>query len=102
MPLDFAVDEMFKFQDATTVFTGRLIGESPYLKPCRADLLIEDVVSCSLDLDGEMMPYDRADSNVRSVSTRDRLSISSDSFPKGTVFLRLHGCKMFCLRRNDH
>lgn len=93
MSLDFVVDDVFSFQDRRTVFAGRLLGESSYVKPCRADVVIEGVVKCSVLLEEEMMPLNREDRSVRGLSTLDQISIDLKRIPKGGIILRLHECE---------
>ena len=90
MALEFVVGDVFSFEDGRTVFTGRLLGESPYLKPCQADLLVDDIVICSLSLEEEMMPLHRKDRLVRSLSTRDEAPSDLKSISKRGLVLRLH------------
>ena len=89
MALEFIVGDVFRFEDGRTVFTGRLVSEFPYLKPCRADLLVDDVLICSVFLEEEMMPLHRKDRLMRSVSTRDEVPIDLKSVSRGRLVLRL-------------
>jgi hypothetical protein len=88
MAVEFVVSDVFSFEDGRTVFTGRLVGESPYLKPCWADLLVDGIATCSLLLEGEMMPLHSKDRLMRSLSTHDEVPIDLKSVSKG-IFLRL-------------
>lgn len=69
MEFEMLVDEVFIFNNGRTVFAGRVLVGSQFIKKCKCDLYSNEVKVDTFDLEGEMMPLSRTQQKVRAVAT---------------------------------
>ena len=88
MENELRIDDVFSFEDGRTVFAGKLLRESDYIRACDAELVVERKTVGTIHLEDEMMPLNSPDKAIRSVSTMDCLEIEIDRLKNGNSVLR--------------
>ncbi len=69
---EMSIDEVFNFADGRTVFVGAMTGDD-IVTTTECTIEIDEVVVAELQVEGEMLPNQKSDANVRSISTMDTL-----------------------------
>ena len=85
---EMAVKDVFAFEDGRTVFAGEITGGPNYIKGCDCELLISGSPVARFRIEDEMMPLHKAQKNLRSVSTTEKVDVALVQRSKGQCKLR--------------
>jgi len=86
---ELRVRDVFQFANGQTVFVGPVEGSSSYVGPQTCELLVDGARRQVLQLEGEMLPDPRRDNGYRSVSTKDKVDLSTSDLTDHACILRL-------------
>ncbi|MEK6731345.1 MAG: hypothetical protein AABY34_04120 [Pseudomonadota bacterium] len=87
MQYEMLIKEIFKFQDDRIVFVGEVVGEEKFIKGSQCEILIDDQFFCRIHIEGEMLPCN-SKSELRSISTLDKIDVSQIPYKSKLVLLR--------------
>lgn len=73
-PFRISIEDVFQFDDGSTIFVGRMVGGGNVITPSNAELLVNGVSLGSLRLEGERMPGPRI-RDKRIVFTHDKVDV---------------------------
>ena len=71
---EMALADVFAFEDGRTVFAAEIIIGPNYIPPCDCELLIGETPVARFRL-GEMLPLNKTEQKLRSVSTTDPVDV---------------------------
>ena len=72
---EMALADVFAFEDGRTVFAGEIIIGPNYIPPCDCELLIGETPVARFRIDREMLPLNKTEQKLSSVSTTDPVDV---------------------------
>jgi hypothetical protein len=85
---EMTVADVFAFDDGRTVFAGEVISGPNYIPACDCELLVRSTPVATFRIEGEMLPLNKTQKNLRSVSTKEKVDIALVRYSKGPCKLR--------------
>lgn len=83
------VKDVFQFEDGRTVFAGEVAAAGPsYITPCDCELLVRNTSVAKFRIEEEMLPLKQLHSDLRSVSTKEKVDVDLLRRLKGGFKLR--------------
>jgi hypothetical protein len=70
------VTDVFVFEDGRTVFAGEVTTGPNYIPPSDCELLVADAPAARFKIEGEMMPLNKTQKNLRSISTVEKVDVA--------------------------
>jgi hypothetical protein len=83
---EMLIKERFDITGLGTALVGIITGHDNLIRSCTCDLLVEDQIVTTLQLDGEMLPHRSLSlphTNYRAVSTRDTFPVTDEVIRSG-------------------
>jgi len=85
---EMMVNDVFAFEDGRTVFAGEVTSGPNYIRSCDCELLIAGAPVARFTIEDEMIPSHKAQKNLRSVSTVEKVDVALVQRSKGHCKLR--------------
>jgi hypothetical protein len=74
---EMIVEDIFHFADGRTVFTGIITDGPGYIQTGRCELLFDGASIEKFTIEGEMIPSPQRPGGLRSISTKERITVPS-------------------------
>jgi hypothetical protein len=96
---EMAVADVFEFTDGRTVFVGEISQGPNFVRACDCELLVAGVPVAKFRIEGEMIPMHKEQTNLRSISTVEKVDLDLDRCSKEQCKLRSTGRELSSILR---